>query len=135
MTPGADHIARARSGLLGLTGLCCLLYAGLAFAQDRPDPMYWWIPGAFGATSAVLIAVLSVWAGARQAGMAADELYHNLNRKAQAQAYWLSLALFVGVTLLAAQSVIAFRTGFAVLGTLMGAAYLFLFVWHDWRSG
>lgn len=129
----AEHLATIRTVMLGLTGLSCVGYAVLAFWQGRPDPIGWYVPGTIGAASAMLITVAAFVAGNQQARMATDDLYKHVTHRAERQAYWVSMGLFVVVAILCARGVIDWDTGFAVLGTLMGAAFLLLFVWHDLR--
>lgn len=129
----AQNFSTLRTVLLGFTGLTCLLYAALALMQNRPDPMGWWVPGAIGATAAVLIFIAAFVIGNRAARMATDELYHAVNHRAQRHAYWASLGVFIPIAVLAKREVIAWDTGFAVLGTMMGASYLLLFVLYELR--
>jgi hypothetical protein len=130
---GAETIARVRSLLLGLTGIACLAYAGLALWQDRPDPAFWWVPGVFGAASALAIFALALLAGPRAVQAATDEVHTAVSQRAQRQAYWVSMALFLLTALLASPGLLEWRTALAVLGALMGAAFPLLFVWHDVR--
>lgn len=129
----SEMISRLRTGSLGLTGLACVGYAGLALVQGRPDPVWWWLPGGLGLLSALVIALAAFGAGRRAASEAMDELYQAVSHRAQRQAYWLSMAMFVIIAVLTGRDILDARTGFAVLGTLMGASFLLLFVWHDWR--
>jgi hypothetical protein len=129
----AERLAFLRVLLLGLTGLCCVGYAALALAQGRPDPVGWYIPGAVGAASAVLIALAALLAGRKQAGMASDDLYRHIRARAERQAYWVSMGLFGVAAVSCANGLIAWNTGFAAYGCLMGGAFLLLFVWHDLR--
>ena len=130
-----NTISKVRSLTFLVTGLLCVAYAGLALMTGTPEPFPWWIPGIFGVLSAVLITLSATLAGDEAADRAMDELYTLVNHKAQRHAYWVSLALFVVISTLSVQGVIAFPIGFAVLGTAMGASYLLLFVWYDWRTG
>ena len=132
MTAGTLGLIRVT--MLGLTGLLCLVYAALALWTGQPDPMAWYWPTAMGLASGVVITVSAVAAGRRRARAATDELYHLTNQRALAQAYWLSLGLFAVLALASSRGLVDWRTGFAVLGCLMGAAYLLLFVWHDLRA-
>ncbi len=129
-----EQLEGLRRGLLGLTGLSCVSYALLAVLQNRPDPFYWWVPMSFGILAAVLITAGIFAAGRNVALQATDELYRATNMRAASQAYWVSLALFVLFSVLAGREVLAWPTSVAALGTLMGAAYLLLFVYHDWRA-
>lgn len=131
----ARNFSILRSLLLGLTGLSCVTYALLAVLQGRPDPVGWWIPGAVGACAAALIFLAAVMVGRRATQIAMDELHILVNQRAQRHAYWVCLGLFVGVILLAKTGIVDWNTGFAVLGTLMGASYPLLFVFYEWRLG
>jgi len=129
----ASHLSTFRTVLLALTGLSCVIYALLAGLQNRPDPIGWYLPGLIGGTAAVLITIAAFVAGQKAAQIATDELYHMVNGRAQRHAYWASMALLVLVAVLAKQEAISWATAFAVLGTLMGASYLLLFVFYEWR--
>lgn len=134
MTLKYETIEKTRAILLALTGLACALYAALAFFQGRPNPIYWWIPGAMGVCASLGITLMVFWAGKGAAEMAMDELYRSTTRRAAAGAYWLSLLLFVAMSLSVEGGLTDWPTSYAVLGTLMGASYLWLFVWFDWRA-
>lgn len=129
-----ETMATVRLVALGITGLACVTYAALALVADRPDPVGWYWPGLAGVLATLAITFSAVAAGRQQAGTATDELYRAVNHRAQRQAYWLSMALFVALAVAAAQGWVSPRTALAVLGCLMGAAYLLLFVWHDLRT-
>lgn len=129
----SELISRLRTVFLGLTGLACVAYALGVVLTGRPDPVAWYIPGALGLFSAFAIMAVSLWAGQGPARAATDELYVAVRRRAEGQAYWLSMALFVAVAVASRMGLIALREGFVVLGCLMGGAFLLLFVWHDLR--
>jgi hypothetical protein len=129
----ADQIATIRTVLLGITGLCCVAYAALALWQGRPDPVGWYLPGAVGVASAVVIALAALLAGKTQARIATDDLYRHVTQRAERQAYWVSMGLFVLVAVACGREMVDWNTGFAVYGCLMGASFLLLFVWHDLR--
>lgn len=129
----AEQIATIRTVSLGITGLCCVAYAVLALWQGRPDPVGWYLPGAVGLGSAVLISIAALIAGHNQARMATDDLYKHVTHRAERQAYWVSMALFVVTAVICARGLVDWNTGFAAFGCLMGASFLLLFVWHDLR--
>ena len=131
----AEQISRIRAVLMSITALACFLYAVLALVQNRPDPILWWIPGGFGAGSAVLIAVIYALAGRTEMRAVMDELYMATITKAAAQAYWLSLAMFVAISALVVWAGYDWTTAYAVHGTFLGGSFLALFVWHDQRLG
>ena len=131
----SDKLAVLRMGVLGLTGAVCFLYAVLALALGRPDPMAWWIPGLFGAISGVLIFVGARVAGPRHAGMAFDEGYHADNHRAQRIAYWVALMLYPVFGIFLAFGLVAPAVAFATMGTITGGSYLVLFAWFDHRRG
>lgn len=135
MKISAQSIEKTRFIALLVTSLACFAYAALALLQGRPDPMLWWIPGAFGLGAAALICAVALIAGRSAARAATDELYKATSQRAAASAYWLSLALFALVALLVAFGLADWNTAYAVLGTAMGGSYLALFVWLDWRAG
>lgn len=127
--------SRLRTVTLGTTGLICLAYALLALAQGRGDPMPWWVPGLAGGLSTLAIFAGAALAGRKATQAASDELHRLVDHKAQRHAYWVSLAVFVVFAVLSGQGVISPDVGFAVIGTSMGAAYLLLFVFYEWRMG
>ena len=129
----SEGIAWVRTLSLGITGVACVLYALGVIVTGRPNPVPWYIPGAMGMASALLISLTAIWAGQRAAVAATDELYRMVRDRAERGAYWLSMALFVAVALSAGAGLIGWREGFVVLGCLMGASFLLLFVWHDLR--
>ncbi len=128
-----DRISQIRSVTLGLTGLVCLAYAGLALVTGHPEPFAWWIPGAMGLASALIITVSAVIGGRRASEAASDELYQSVNHAAQRHAYWVNIAVFVVIAPLSANGLIDMRTGLAVIGTMMGASYLLLLVVYEFR--
>lgn len=128
-------IEKTRALALALTILACFSYAAMALVQGRPDPMFWWIPGAFGLGAAALIWAVAFTAGRSAVRAATDELYKATSRRAAAYAYWLSLALFALLAALVVLGLADWNTAYAVLGTTMGGSYLALFVWLDWRAG
>ena len=129
----SERIAAVRTALLGLTGLACVAYALAVIVTGQPNPVPWYLPGALGAMSALAIAAVALVSGRAAAEAATDELYRLVRDRAARGAYWLSMALFVAVVLAARFGLIGWREGFVVLGCLMGAAFLLLFVWHDLR--
>jgi len=135
MRISAQSIEKTRLIALLVTSLACFSYAALALVQGRPDPMLWWIPGAFGLGAAALICAVAFLAGRSAAEAATDELYKATSRRAASLAYWLSLAFFALVAALVAFGLADWNTAYAVLGTAMGGSYLALFVWLDWRAG
>ena len=133
MSISSETLAWVRIWALGMTGLACVAYATLALAMGRPDPVGWYWPGLIGAAAAVVISVTAFVAGRPQTQAAMDELHQETNHRAQRHAYWLSLALFVGLSGGAALGWVGFNTAMAAFGCLMGASYLLLFVWYDLR--
>lgn len=127
------RIAQVRVTLMGLTGLACVAYALGVAITGRPDPVPWYLPGALGVLSALVIAGVALASGRRAAQAATDELYRLVRDRAERGAYWLSMGLFVAVALAVRAGWLAWREGFVVLGCLMGASFLLLFVWHDLR--
>ncbi len=124
----ADSIIRVRQIMLGLTGLACLGYAIAALVTGRPDPVAFWVPGAFGILAALVITGSFFLAGRAQGQVASDELYHAENARAQRIAYWVALGLYPLFGVLLAAGLVTFPVAFAAMGTLTGAAYLLLFV-------
>ena len=129
----SEGFGRGRSILLGLTGLSCLFYAVLAVIQNRPDPFWWFVPGALGALAAVLTWVLAAFAGRANARMASDELYEMVTHRAQRHGFWIAIALYplaaLGVIFLG----LGWDTVFAAMGTSTAAAYLLLLPLYEWR--
>ena len=130
----SEFIEKTRVLSLATVGVSCFLYAGMGLMQGRPDPFFWWIPGALGLAAALVITLAALMAGRAAAGAATDELYRATSQRAAALAFWVSMALFVITALLPKFGIADRATSTAVLGTLMGGAYLALFVWLDWRA-
>lgn len=129
----SERISTVRSALLGLTGLACVLYALGVLLTGRVNPVPWYVPGALGLFSALAITVTALLSGRRAAEAATDELYRLVRDRAARQAYWLSMVLFVALAVAARAGLVGWEQGFVVLGCLMGASFLLLFVWHDLR--
>ncbi|PIE13882.1 MAG: hypothetical protein CSA70_03985 [Rhodobacterales bacterium] len=96
--------------------------------------MPWWVPALCGLTSAAAITLAAQNADKRAIRMAMDEGHAAETRAAQATAYWIALLLYPVFALPLARGWITPQTGFAAMGTLTGAAFLLLFVWHDLRG-
>jgi len=129
----ADRISLIRTVCLGLTGVSCVAYSVLALASGVPNPVGWYWPGALGLASGLVITIAAFMGGKSEARAATDELYKAVSHRAERQAYWVSMALFVIVAVSCAWGLMPWDTGFAVFGTLMGASFLLLFVYHDLR--
>ena len=128
-------ISRFRSILLGAVGLCCLGYAVLALAQNRPDPWLWYIPLLAGLIAAALIFAVFLRAGNDARKAASDELYNSTARKAAGIAYWTTICLYPLVWLCVQLFELEWNTAFAALGSLTGASYLLVLIYLEWRSG
>lgn len=127
------RITKVRTVLLCITGLSCLLYAVLAIAQNRPDPIWWFIPSVTGGLAMIGIFAAFSFASPAARRMAQDEMYIELSYRAQRHAYWISVALY---PIFAAGSFwggLEWVTVFAAIGTLVGASYLLLLTFYEWR--
>lgn len=130
-----QSLIRLRHHTLGLTGLVCLLYAVLALATGRPDPIPFWIPAAFGAASGVLITSGFILARPESVAAADDELYRALNARALTFGYVVALASQVAASVLAGMDLLEWPTAVAASSTLTGAGYLLPLVWMTgWRA-
>lgn len=123
----ADTLARIRFVVLGLAGLTCAAYSALAVLWDTPQPFSPWAPGVAGSLAAVVIWISAVAAGARNAGIAMDELYQAEWARAVQFAYWAGIALFILAAILIGRGVVGQSTGFAAFGTAYGAMPLLAF--------
>jgi hypothetical protein len=130
----SDFIATARSVLFGLTGAACLAYGVLAVGMGRPDPIPFWIPGAFGMLSAIVLTLSSMAAGERRADQAWDEGYMADTRRAASLAFWSVMVLFPLSGVGMAIGLIEISTAFAAVGSLSAAVYLLLMTWFDLRA-
>jgi hypothetical protein len=130
----SDTLANIRVAVFGLTGAVCLLYAVMALAQGRPDPMPFWIPSAFGLAAAVVLTLTSMLAGDKQADMAWDEGYANDARVAASAAFWVNMAMNPLFGLLLAWDVMEYPTTFAIMGLVTAATFLLLIVWFELRG-
>ena len=129
----SETFGRGRSILLCLTGLSCLFYAVLAMVQNRPDPIWWFVPGAIGVLAALLTWGLAFMAGRANARMASDELYTLVSHRAQRHSFWCAIVLYPVAALGVIFLNLAWDTIFAVMGTLTAAAYLLLLTVYEWR--
>lgn len=132
--PSSESIANLRAGVFGLTAGICLLYAVLALATGRPDPMPVWIPGVCGLLSALLLMLASRAAGRAAARRAWDEGYRADARRAGSSAFWIALALYPAFGALRAADMIGPDLAMAVMGLLTGASYLALLTWFELRG-
>ncbi len=128
-----DAFSMIRACMLGFAGLLCLTYATLALLLGRPDPMPWWIPGAAGLASAVIVWGAAIVAGHRVAARASDERFRADNGRAMQLAYWVALLLYPVFAVPLHERWLGWPTAFAAMGTLSGAAYLLLFAWFGLR--
>ena len=123
--PSSESIGNLRAGVFGLTAGICLLYAVLALATGRPDPMPVWIPGVCGLLSALLLTLASrAW----------DEGYRADARRAGSSAFWIALALYPAFGALRAADLIGPDLAMAIMGLLTGASYLALLTWFELRG-
>ncbi len=130
----AHHLSALRLWLLGLTGATSLGYAGLALAQNQPNPVYWWVPIAVGLITAIVLFLVFLAASSASAKAATDELYRMLNQRAAAEAYWISLVLLILTSVAIGHGLWAPNTLLAATAAAMGGTYLIRFVWLDLRA-
>ena len=107
MTMTAERISTLRQVAFALTAMSCLAFAALALWQDRPDPLFWWLPGATGATAAAVLFAAAARAGNKQADLAYDEMYTTLHLRAGNAAFWWGLALTILSNVASAQGLFA----------------------------
>lgn len=134
MTLTDTDIAKVRTVLLCMVGLSCLIYAVLALAQNSPQPIWWFIPAAMGCLASLGIFVAFAMGSATARKMASDEMYQQINHRAQRHAYWVALWLYPAFAMLVITFGIEWNTVFAAMGTLTGAAYLLLLTFYEWRQ-
>ena len=67
MAVSAEFMATVRVVALGVVGLACVGYAGLALMADRPDPVGWYWPATAGLLAGLVITFAALVAGPRQA--------------------------------------------------------------------
>ena len=127
-------IAKVRTTLLCITGLSCLLYAVLAIAQNRPDPIWWFVPSVTGILAMLGIFAAFSFASPAARSMAKDEMYIALAYRAQRHAYWISLFLYPIFAVGSYWGGLHWVTIFAAMGTLSGASYLLLLTFYEWRA-
>ena len=130
----ADTISTLRRCLLGATGVLTLSYGVLALAQNDPQPMSPWLPGAFGVGSAVLIGLSALIAGRKAAEIATDESYVADRSRAAQIAFWIALFLYPAFAVPLINGIVDWPAAFAAMGTFTGASFLLLFVWFDLRG-
>lgn len=134
MTLTDTDIAKVRTVLLCMVGLSCLIYAVLALAQNSPQPIWWFIPAAMGCLASLGIFAAFAMGSATARKMASDEMYQQINHRAQRHAYWVALWLYPAFAMLVITFGIEWNTVFAAMGTLTGAAYLLLLTFYEWRQ-
>lgn len=120
--------------LFGITGLLCLLYATLALLWATATPMPFWIPGAAGVASGLLLFLTSAAAGKKPAEMAWDEGYSADTSSAAKRAFWIGIALFPLFGLALSAGLTSTPVAYAATGLLMAASYLLSVVWSDLRG-
>jgi len=123
----AQTLTRVRFAGLGLAGLICAAYSGLAIAWDTPQPFSPWLPGAAGIAAAVIIWISVFAAGRRNTQIAMDELYQQEWARAVQFSYWMGIVLFIIAAVLIARDVVGQTTGFAAFGTAYGALPMLAF--------
>ena len=126
-------ISKVRTILLGITGLSCLVYAILAIAQNDPQPIWWFIPMTAGLLASVGIAIAFLLGDSSARQMAHDEMYDELNHRAQRHAYWIAVLMYPIFAVVIMATGLSWETTFAAMGTLTGAAYLLLLTFYEWR--
>ena len=128
----SETFASIRLGVLALTALSCLAYAGdvLLIRSGTIPP---WLPGVFGAISALLIWLTGRVAG-RAAHRASDEGFYADWGRAQRHAYWIAVALYPAFALLMAAGTVDFDRAFPAMAVLTGGAVLVLFTLYDLRG-
>lgn len=129
-----NTIATVRATGMGIAGACCLIYAVLAIVQNRPDPLWWFIPGLVGLAAGGITAIVFALAGKNAANAASDELFRMVADRAQRHAFWIALALYPVFGLLVFFAGLRWDTTFAAMGTLTAAAYLLLFCLYEART-
>jgi hypothetical protein len=130
-----ENLSRLRAAVLGLTGVCCLVYAGLVLATGRPDPVYAFLPATFGILAAIIVTIAFVLARPNQVSGAKDELFRVENARALAFGYWVAVLLYPVFALVLAFGWLSYPAAFAAMGTLTGAAYLLPFAVLTGRAG
>lgn len=129
-----ENIATVRTSLMALAGLSCLLYAIMALLSNRPDPIWWFVPGAFGVLAALGTTAAFMMATPDVRRMASDEMYLQTTHRAQRHTFWVALMMYpvfaIGVLVFALQ----WDTVFAAMGTLTGGTYLLLLTYYEWRT-
>lgn len=129
-----ETIAKVRSALMAMTGLSCLSYAVLAIISNKPDPVWWFVPGTVGAVAGLGTALVFALASPEARRMANDEMYRHITHRAQRHAFWVALSLYPVFAIAVIAFGLDWRVVFAAQGTLTGAAYLLLLNFYEWRS-
>ena len=126
-------ISKVRTILLGITGLSCLVYAILAIAQNDPQPIWWLISMTAGLLASVGIAIAFLLGDSSARQMAHDEMYDELNHRAQRHAYWIAVLMYPIFAVIIMATGLSWETTFAAMGTLTGASYLLLLTFYESR--
>ncbi len=130
----SNTLTTLRIGLFGLTGIVCLAYATLALLYATPAPFSAWIPGAFGISSGVILAITSRMAPAKAASMTWDEGYAADASRAASRAFWIAIFQYPVFGVLMALGLATPSVSFAAMGTLTAAAYLLMAAWFDMQG-
>ena len=129
-----ETLVRFRGVLMGAAGAVCLLYAVLALATGRPDPMHPLIPGLAGVGASVAI----FWAFGRASSasrrQASDETFRAEMNGAVKVGFWFAIALYPIFAPFLNAGLTTFDVAFAAMGTLTAAVYLLTFAVQSLRG-
>lgn len=123
-----------RTILTGATGVFCAIYAILALATGRPDPLPFWVPAGVGLLASALIWAAALAAGPKVAGQAFDEGYRADAGQAHRIGFWVAIGLYPVFGLLLWQGWVSWPVAFAAMGTLTASAYLLSLIWLDLKG-
>ncbi|MGH1576964.1 hypothetical protein [Planktotalea sp.] len=123
----AQTLTNVRLIVLGIAGLVCASYSGLAILWDNPQPFSPWLPGIAGVFAAIVITLSAILAGPRNTQIAMDELYRAEWGKAVQISYWIGILLFIAGAVAITRDWISPAAGIAAAGTAYGASPMLLF--------
>lgn len=130
----ALQLSLLRCAAMGSAGLVLLLYAVLALASGRPDPMPIWTVFAAGVLAWIAIAGGALVAGRKNTAQAFDEGYDAGALLAQRIGFWTAIWLYPVFTGLLWANFADWAVSFAAMGCLTAASYLISAAWLDFRG-
>lgn len=129
-----ERLFLTRTLMLGGTGVLCAVYAMLALAMGRPDPLPIWLTAVAGALAWGVIRTAANAAGADVARQSFDEGYDADCARAQSFGFWTALWMYPVFGGLLWLGWIDWAVALASMGCLTAASFLLRLIWLDVRG-